>query len=99
MIEPLLSPDLSAWRQALAAEGFAVRGVDDVGLIYVRRTKYLPELIPAGSTLDAQIQVLTKWATESLGVLARHDPGIQPPPKPARRKRSQPQQSTDRKAA
>ncbi len=82
----LLSAQTAPWRAELAQHGFSVRAVDR-SAVYVRQTKYLAELIPAGVTLDAQTRVLTRWVDEALGLVAQHDPGIQAPPKPERRHR------------
>jgi hypothetical protein len=85
LADVLLSLDTLAWRQALAVEGFSVRVGESGTNVSVRRTKYLAELIPMGVTLDLQCQALGKWVNESLAVLARHDPAVEPPaPRPRR---------------
>jgi hypothetical protein len=83
----LLASDSQSWRDAVEADGFSVRPSSDGDWLYIRRTKYVAELIPAGATLDAQTRVLGKWLDDALQALARHDPGVQPPPKPVPRRR------------
>jgi hypothetical protein len=85
--EVLLSRQTSSWRDRVEALGFAVRASEDGNNVYVRRTKYLAELIPAGVTLDAQTRVLAEWVNEALDVLAELDPGVEAPDRPEPRRR------------
>lgn len=76
----LLSNELRDWRDIVEAEGFSVA---DDGFMRVWKTKYLAELIPKGATHEAQARALATWADGALKALARHDPGVPLPPKPA----------------
>jgi hypothetical protein len=75
----MLSSATAAWRDAIEAQGFSVRASDDGNWLYVRRTKYLAELIPAGVTLDLQAQELARWVDDSLRALAQRKPGSRGP--------------------
>ena len=84
----LLSRDTLAWRDRVEALDFSVRFSEDGGNVYIRRTKYLAELIPAGVTLDSQTRVLADWVNETLDALADLDPGVEAPPKSEPRRRN-----------
>jgi hypothetical protein len=88
LADAMLSSATAGWRDAIAAQGFSVRAPDDRDWLYVRRTKYLAELIPAGVTLDLQAQELARWVDETLRLLANHNPGVDPPQPKSRRRGS-----------
>ena len=62
------------WRELLEAKGVTIAEWD--GWVRVYRTLYLAELIPKGSTIDAQAQALAKWADDSFAIVAAHDPKV-----------------------
>jgi hypothetical protein len=74
----------SDWLQAVEGEGFSVADVDGYHA-RVYRTKYVAELISAGG-MDAQATALARWMEESVYLLEKHDPGVQPVPDPPKRR-------------
>jgi hypothetical protein len=88
LADAVLSSETASWRNAIVAHGFSVRASEDGDWLYVRRTKYLAELIPAGVTLDLQAQQLGHWVDESLSLLGNHNPGVAPPQPKSRRRGS-----------
>lgn len=88
LADTMLSSETANWRNAIAAHGFSIRTSEDGDWLYVRRTKYLAELIPAGVTLDLQAQELARWIDESLSLLGNHNPDVAPPQPKSRRRGS-----------
>ncbi len=88
LADAVLSSETASWRNAIVAHGFSVRASEDGDWLYVRRTKYLAELIPAGVTIDLQAQQLGHWVDESLSLLGNHNPSVAPPQPKSRRRGS-----------